>query len=118
LNRIGIAYIHIGVSAPAAAETIKAMRTHYAGTLILCNGFTPETAAAELGKNVADLVALGRTFLANPDLDKRISAGALLNQPDYTTLYTPGAKGYTDYPVMNREQRTPITLPIPVYNPM
>ena len=47
----------------------------------------------------ADLVAFGRAFLANPDLDKRIATKTALNEADYTTLYTPGAVGYTDYPV-------------------
>jgi N-ethylmaleimide reductase len=48
----------------------------------------------------ADLVAFGRSFVANPDLDRRIAVGAPLNLPDLATLYTAGSKGYTDYPVM------------------
>jgi len=36
--------------------------------------------------------------LANPDLPARIQAKAALNTPDADTFYTPGAKGYTDYP--------------------
>jgi N-ethylmaleimide reductase len=38
--------------------------------------------------------------LANPDLPARVKAGAPLNAPDASTFYTPGAKGYTDYPTM------------------
>ncbi len=47
-----------------------------------------------------DLVAFGRPFLANPDLIARWQAGAPLNVPDASTFYTPGAAGYTDYPVL------------------
>ena len=53
-----------------------------------------------LNDGFADLVAFGRSFLANPDLDKRIATGAGLNQPDYNTLYTPCLVGYTDYPLL------------------
>jgi N-ethylmaleimide reductase len=100
LEEIGIAYIHIGVNAPIPQKTFDAIRTAYSGTIILCNGLTPQTGAAALEAGFADLVAFGRSFLANPDFDKRIAEEAELNQPDYSTLYTPGAKGYTDYPVL------------------
>jgi N-ethylmaleimide reductase len=98
LDRIGIAYIHVGVSGPIPPKTFDAIRTAFQGTIILCNGLTPETGEAALNNGFADLVAFGRSFLANPDLDQRIAEEAPLNQPDYTTLYTPGATGYTDYP--------------------
>jgi N-ethylmaleimide reductase len=44
------------------------------------------------------LIAVGRAFLANPDLPARWRMGAPLNPPDFDTFYTPGEKGYTDYP--------------------
>jgi len=97
LNKANIAYLHIGVSAPVPQKTFDAIRQQFNGTIILCNGLTPETGEAALHAGFADVVAFGRAFLANPDLDKRIASGAALNQPDYTTLYTPGSVGYTDY---------------------
>jgi N-ethylmaleimide reductase len=48
----------------------------------------------------ADLVAFGVPFIANPDLVKRLATDAVLNQADQQTFYTPGAKGYTDYPAL------------------
>lgn len=100
LNKINIAYLHIGVSAIIPQKTFDAIRNGFHGTIILCNGLTPETAAAALNAGFADLVAFGRAFLANPDLDKRIAKGSILNQPDFTTLYTPGPVGYTDYSLL------------------
>jgi len=100
LNALNIAYLHIGVSAVIPQQTFDAIRSAFKGTIILCNGLTPDTAIAALDAGFADLVAFGRAFLANPDLDKRIAATATLNDPDYTTLYTPGAAGYIDYPVL------------------
>jgi N-ethylmaleimide reductase len=46
---------------------------------------------------------LRRSLLANPDLLERWKSGAPLNPPDMNTFYTPGAKGYTDYPVLATE---------------
>lgn len=100
LNKTGIAYLHIGVSAIIPQKTFDAIREGFTGSIILCNGLTPETAVEALNAGFADLVAFGRSFLANPDLDKRIATGATLNQPDYNTLYTPGPVGYTDYPAL------------------
>ena len=100
LNKIGIAYIHIGRTPDAQQKTIDAMRAAFTGTIILCNGFTPETAETMLNSGIADLTAFGRPFLANPDFDKRIAINAPLAQPDFSLLFTPGAKGYTDYPAM------------------
>lgn len=99
-NRIGLAYIHISINQQVPAQTLKAIRTEFEGTIIYCNTFTADTAEAELIKGDADLIAFGRGFLANPDLEQRIINGTELNAPDFTTLYTPGAKGYTDYPVL------------------
>jgi N-ethylmaleimide reductase len=100
LNKTSIAYLHIGVSAIIPKKTFDAIREGFSGTIILCNGLTPETAVAALNAGFADLIAFGRAFLANPDLDKRIATRAALNQPDYNTLYTPGPVGYTDYPLL------------------
>jgi N-ethylmaleimide reductase len=48
----------------------------------------------------ADLIAFGRPFISNPDLAARMKAGAVISAPDMSTFYTPGEKGYTDYPVL------------------
>lgn len=61
-----------------------------------------EWANADLAAGNGDLVAFGRPFLANPDLVERLQTDAALNAADAITFYTPGAKGYTDYPMMAR----------------
>jgi N-ethylmaleimide reductase len=48
----------------------------------------------------ADLVAFGRSFIANPDFTRRLREGASFNEPDRATFYGGGAKGYTDYPAL------------------
>ncbi|WP_158797977.1 alkene reductase [Pedobacter sp. L105] len=97
-NRIGLVYVHISLNPQVTKETLSAIRTEFEGTLIHCNNFTTEKAEQELGNGDADLIAFGRLFLANPDLERRLDQGAVLNAPDFSTLFTPGAKGFTDYP--------------------
>ena len=53
-----------------------------------------------LERDLGDLVAVGREFLANPDLAERWATGAELNEPDSSTFYGGGAEGYTDYPTL------------------
>lgn len=110
LNRIDIAYVHIPINPEAPAATISAIRNEFKGTIIHNGNFTPETAEIELQTGDANLVAFGRSFLANPDFVERIIAGAPLNPIDYTTLYTPGPKGYIDYPTMNGSSERKILL--------
>ncbi|WP_455681106.1 hypothetical protein [Streptomyces paradoxus] len=50
----------------------------------------------------ADLIALGRPFLANPDLVPRLRLGAPLNEPRARYfMYEGGAAGYTDHPALD-----------------
>jgi len=100
LNQIGIAYIHIGVNAPIPQSMFDAIRNQFSGIIILCNGLTPESGEAALHAGIADLVAFGRSFLANPDFVERIAKNAPLNEVDYTTLYGTTAEGYIDYPTL------------------
>ncbi|MCD0488792.1 alkene reductase [Pedobacter sp. MC2016-14] len=108
LNDYGLAYIHLiepftDVSAipDAIQEVAKHFRKIYKGTIIINRAFTKETAHKVLSDGDANLVSFGVPFIANPDLVARFMTDAVLNQPDQTTFYTPGEKGYTDYPTLN-----------------
>ncbi|GAB3921253.1 alkene reductase [Mucilaginibacter myungsuensis] len=101
INLLGVVYLHISNNPGIPQNTHQDIREVFANTIIYCNGFTAETAEAKLQDGSADLVAFGRTFLANPDFMKRIEKNAPLNEPDYNTLYIPGEEGYTDYPELN-----------------
>ena len=103
MERIGIAYVHVAVTPKIPRATLEAIRQSFRGTIIQCNAMTPETAEVALKGGFADLVAFGKPFLANPDLDRRIATAQVLNAPDMTTFYTAGAKGYTDYPTLARQ---------------
>ena len=96
-GKLQIAYLHIGLSPAVKDDFLSQLKDAFDGTLIICNGLTPETAEKALQSGKADLTAFGRSFLANPDLPERIAEKEELNQPDMSALYTPGSRGYTDY---------------------
>ncbi len=108
LNALGLAYVHLvdhsSMGAPAVPQSIKdTFRKEFKGALILSGGYDAARAEADLAAGKADLIAFGRPFLANPDLIKRWQSGAALNAPDPNTFYTPGPKGYTDYPALVKQ---------------
>ena len=106
LSALGLMYIHLldhsAMGAPPVpAELMLKLRQSFDGPFILAGGFDAASAEKALTENRADLIAFARAFLANPDLVERMRAGAALNAPDMDTFYTPGAKGYTDYPALS-----------------
>jgi 2,4-dienoyl-CoA reductase-like NADH-dependent reductase (Old Yellow Enzyme family) len=72
----------------------------FGGPYIANEGFTQETAEAALAAGVADAVAFGQLFIANPDLVARFRRRAPLNAPKPETFYAQGPGGYTDYPAL------------------
>jgi len=104
-SRRGLAYVHIAepdwAGGPKLSDAFRrALREAFAGTLIFCGGYTAATADALIASGLADAVAFGRLFIANPDLVERFRAGAPLNTPDRATFYGGDAQGYTDYPTL------------------
>lgn len=107
INTLGLIYIHLvdhsPMGAPPVPESMKeTFRALFTRTLILSGGYDAERADSDLVAGKCDLVAMGRPFLANPDLVTRWKTGAAVNTPDMDTFYTPGAKGYTDYPMLKQ----------------
>ncbi|WP_133000325.1 alkene reductase [Luteimonas arsenica] len=107
LSTRGLAYVHLSnraaIMASAGEDFLRAFREAWGGTLILAGNYTRESAAADLEGGLADLVAFGRPFIANPDLVERLRNGWPLAEGDTATFYGGGAVGYTDYPAYRRE---------------
>lgn len=102
LNELGLVYVHLVDHSPMGAPPVpgsikKTFRKVFKRNLILSGGYDAERAEADLKEKACDLIAVGRPFLANPDLVTRWKMGAALNQIDFNTFYTPGPKGFTDY---------------------
>jgi N-ethylmaleimide reductase len=107
LNRFGLAYLHIieprvkgNVTIDEGQGPIAAgqLRRVFEGKIVAAGGFEPDTAEAAIANGVADAVAFGRHFVANPDLPLRIEEGVALTRYDRNTFYTFDSVGYNDYP--------------------
>jgi N-ethylmaleimide reductase len=102
LRNLGLAYLH--VLAEPSAEILGQLRAIWPSRLVLNTGFAHESDRdvmdGLLRSGIVDAVAVGRPFLANPDLVRRWTLGAELNQPDEATFYGGDARGYTDYPTL------------------
>ncbi|MEV2275084.1 alkene reductase [Nocardiopsis sp. NPDC049922] len=99
-NQADLAYLHIMGVGPV--ETSRRLRKEWAGTLVYnpVAGLDVARATQALEEDLADAVALGAAWLANPDLDARIKAGGPFNEPDRATFYGGDHRGYTDYPTL------------------
>jgi N-ethylmaleimide reductase len=99
IEKRGLAYLH--VMRPFANtidfDVAKMVRKYYSRQMIVCGGYDIKSGANAIEDGLAEVVAFGRLFIANPDLVERFRQGGPYNDPDESTFYTPGREGYTDY---------------------
>jgi N-ethylmaleimide reductase len=100
-----LAYLHVIEGAAGGPRDVApfdyaALRERARTPWMLNNGYDRQMALDAITSGAADAVAFGRPFIANPDLVERLRANGPLNEPDVSTFYGGGAKGYTDYPTM------------------
>lgn len=98
VSPLGLAYLHVSRSPDPALDAMALVRRHFHGPLIINDGFDGPTAAQAVADGAGHAVSFARHFIANPDLVSRLKVGAPLAAFDRTLLYTPGARGYSDYP--------------------
>jgi len=107
LNELSPAYIHVVEYAARGHEEgrnlLKSIRTLFNGVLIANGGYTLQMAMEKLEKGEADLISFGTPFISNPDLPYRLKHQLPLTGPNAELFYTPGEKGYTDYPVAENQ---------------
>ncbi|WP_414039246.1 alkene reductase [Acidithiobacillus sp. M4-SHS-6] len=105
LNAYGLAYLHViraDFYGRQTGDVLSVARQNFQGALIANMGYSPEEAKNAVASGQIDAIAFGTAFLANPDLPARIYRHRSLNVPDSATFYTAGAKGYTDYPSLEK----------------
>ncbi|VXB62270.1 alkene reductase [Nocardioides sp. AX2bis] len=103
---LGLAYLSI--LADPRSQLVSDLHKRFGGPTILNSGFADVTQLADvesvLDEGLGDLVAVGREYIANPDLAERWKQGAELNEPNSDTFYGGGAEGYTDYPFLGESR--------------
>ncbi len=117
LSPLGLAYLHVleGLQGSMLDERVQEakavrrtrialhMRRAFQGCFMLNEGFGAKTGAEAISRGEADIIAYGVPFISNPDLAARYRASGddgPMNPPDRATFYTPGPKGYADYPAL------------------
>lgn len=90
------------LEALAGDGMFRHFRPIFRGTLIANVGMDAARANRLIGDGLADMVAFGRPYIANPDLVERLATGAPLAEVDWSTVYASGAQGYADYPPLTR----------------
>lgn len=108
LGEQGIAFLELREQGPEGTfgrtdvpKLSPQIREVFKGPLVLNQDYGLASAQADLDSGVADAIAFGRPWLANPDLVERLRIDAPFNAPDFRTFYTQGAEGYTDYPALS-----------------
>ncbi len=113
LGSLSLAYVHVIEGSTGAARDYQqgdqafdyeALKAAYQqaggkGAWMLNNGYERELADHAL-QNGADLIAFGKSFIANPDLGSRLKQNGPYNLPDRATFYGGKEIGYTDYPTL------------------
>ncbi|KAL4440482.1 hypothetical protein ABPG75_003483 [Micractinium tetrahymenae] len=106
LNKRGLCYVHM-VEPRAANQAIRETQDSlepfckvWRGPMIAAGGYKRESAMHAVQSGHADLVAIGREFITNPDLPLRFCLDAPLNPYHRATFYTQGDEGYIDYPLL------------------
>ncbi|MGW2303307.1 alkene reductase [Streptomyces sp. NPDC001809] len=119
LDEIGPAYLHLVFADPDQPlfhDIRKAWpRTLIANPVLGWGRPLPADGGRHAAEHLlaagADLISLGRPFLANPDLVERLRTGAPVNPVrEEGLMYTGGETGYTDYPAL---PRLAATVPAP-----
>jgi N-ethylmaleimide reductase len=119
LGRRGVAYLHLIYQLMPAGNMessefnerhidhvlLARVRAAFPGAIVWCGGFTSrDSAQAALDTGLVDMIALGRPYIANPDLAERLKHGWPLAEADPSTFYTRrGDVGYTDFPTYSVE---------------
>ena len=111
LGTLGLAYVHTIEGSTGAARDFQqgdapfdymALKNAYQqggghGAWMLNNAYDRALADQAIADG-ADLIAFGKSFIANPDLAARLKQNGPYNSPDRATFYGGLAAGYTDYP--------------------
>lgn len=99
---------YLSILAANGTDIAADLGQRFGGPVLLNDGFgdvtSLESVERVLDAGLADAVAVGRPFLATPDLPARWEAGRDLNEPNPDTFYGGGAEGYTDYPTISERE--------------
>lgn len=106
LDSKGLAYLHImdglafGFHELGEPMGLAEFRKLFAGPLMGNCGYDPDQADRRIADGEADLIAIGRPYISNPDYVERLQNGwPMADLADVSDWYSPtGESGYTTFP--------------------
>ncbi|MBY0400283.1 alkene reductase [Myxococcota bacterium] len=101
LRGLGLAYCHVIRLHAVALDNVALARSAFGGPLIVNDGYKRDEALEVVESGAAAAVSFARSFIGNPDLPRRLERNAPLARFDASALYTPGPKGFVDYPALD-----------------
>lgn len=105
LAKQNLAYLHIAHNGDE--PLLHDIRARWPKALLVNRVNRPlERIGQDIESGLADVAPVGRWALANPDFVQRLRTGLPLNEPDPLTFYGGGARGYTDYPLLQAKSPT------------
>jgi N-ethylmaleimide reductase len=106
LSGVGLAFLELREPGPSGIFGITdsqpvspLVRRRFDGNLVLNEDYDLAQAQCSLSTGQADAISFGRAFISNPDLPNRLERELPLTANSRADWYTPGPRGYTDYPV-------------------
>jgi N-ethylmaleimide reductase len=100
LRPLGLAYGHVIRLHAVELDNIELARSAFGGPLIVNDSYKRDEAMAVVDAGKAAAVSFARAYIGNPDLARRLERNAPLARFDPGALYTPGPKGFVDYPAL------------------
>jgi N-ethylmaleimide reductase len=114
LRPFGLAYLHVmerDVHGSEVPFDFPELRRRFNGHYMANGGYDKRRANAAIAAGRADLVAFGKSYIANPDLVERYAQDAPLYVADPSTFYGGRERGYTDYPALSGDCPAPSRVP-------
>jgi N-ethylmaleimide reductase len=104
LSKRNLAFLHLSepdwAGGPELSDDYRRdLKAAHPGVIVGAGNYDVVKAQRLLAAGLIDAAAFGRSFIANPDLPRRLAQGLSLNAPLPDTFYGGAEAGYTDYPV-------------------
>ena len=109
-----LVYLHVmnglgfGFHARGLPMKLSQFREVYSGVIIGNVGYDKDSSIADVQSGDADMIAIGRPLISNPDLASRWRSGQPMeDDADQEVWYGGGAEGYIDFPAFGDSSLNP-----------
>jgi N-ethylmaleimide reductase len=95
IQPLQLAYLHLMRASPIDIYALA--KNFFKGDFMMNGGFDRNSGNKAISEKGASAISFATSYIANPDLLRRLQEDLPLSEIDQASLYTPGAAGYSDY---------------------